>query len=484
MRFLAVFLLVGAGTLPSSVQGTPRTGTSSALPAAISGLVPEAERSLKRVILGLAPNSTKLFLLPETAAWEANTKDPRVRWLRRQLYRLNFELEHGQIFRHAPPYARFFIAVPDPRTTPESLGNEEAIFREHLRERVGWSDRVIDERVRFFTVPIPVVFPQDMAEPIGYDERGRLVLGLGADGDDHYRSAVESLAAAHPEDFVIRRLPGINTEGGDLALVRLPEGGVGLLIGRNRVARYVARRHPDVAADAPIPETYIDEARRAYQRALGGIEAIVIGREALRDPRLANPEIFHIDMLLAVLKAPSGVVAFVPTYEGIPIDALSHVELSADSARRFQNEFDRTARQLASRGFRVARVPFADHPARSPVGIGKFLDPVTGEPNVLLGRYPAHLEPPDDRNPQTRLQIVFQELDASVADWRHDPTDSRWGMVQAGIAKAWRQMDAAIQAPNSLFESQKRTYESFGIRVRSLPIFPTGEGGVHCLVLK
>jgi hypothetical protein len=407
-----------------------------------------------------------------------------VRWLRRQLYRLAFELSHGQIFRNFPPQTRFFIAAPDPSTTPESLGNEEAVFREHLRERVAWSDRVIDERVRFFSVPAPVPFPQDMAEPIGYDEKGRLILGMGEDADDAYRRAVERLVAAYPDEFVVRPLPGINTEGGDLALVRLPEGGVGLLVGHNRVARYVQGRHSEIPLGTPIPEDQIEEARRAYQRAFDGIETIIVGVEALRNPRLANPEIFHLDMLVAVLRTPSSIVAFVPTYEGSPVDAISHVHLPAEAVTRFQAEYDRTARQLAARGYRVARVPFADHPARNPVGIGKFVDPATGRPWVILGRYPDHLADSDDRNAQTQLQLVFEALDTAVAVWRHDPTEARWSAVRAAVASAWQQMDASVAAPNPVFESQRKVYESYGVAVLSLPIYPTGEGGIHCLVLK
>ena len=469
-----VAILAGAGPRVPPPPATPPAGS----------LVPEAERTLHRLVLGLQPNETKLFMLPETASWDPRTKDPRVRWLRRQLYQLAFEMGHGQVFRSAPPQTQFFVAVPDPRTNPKALGNEEAVFREHLRERVGWSDRVIDERVRFFKAPEPVVYPQDMAEPISYDEAGRLVLGVGTDFDEAYEGAVESLARSYPDEFAVRRLPDINTEGGDLALVRLPEGGVGLLIGHNRIERWVRRVRPETKPKSPVSEADIEAGRLAYQRAFGGVETIVIGREALRDPGLDNPEIFHLDMVAMVLKTPSGVVAFVPTYEGSPVDALTHVHLDPPSVQRFQGEYDRAARQLASRGYRVARVPFADHPSRNPVGIGKFVDPDTGRVSVLLGRYPTHVAASDDQNPQTQLQLTLEKLDAAVAAWRHEPTDARWSAVQAAIGATWRQMDRAVAAPNDMFERQRRVYESFGVRVLALPIYPTGEGGVHCLVLK
>jgi hypothetical protein len=478
-----ISVLVSAA-LAAGVPPGARSAVRTQTPSQGVRMTPEAERSLRRIVLGLEPNQTKLLMVPETAAWDPKTKDPRVRWLRRQVYRLNFELGHGQIFRHSPPYTRFFVAVPDPRTTPESLGNEETVLREHLRERVGWSDHVIDERVRFFSVPAPVPFPQDIAEPIGYDEKGRLVLAIGSDADDWYHQAVQRLVAAFPEEFVVRRLPGINTEGGDLALVRLREGGVGLLVGHNRVARFARWRHPESVPGAPIPDAQIEEARGAYQQAFDGIETIVVGPEALRNPGLANPEIFHLDMLVAVLRTPSGVVAFVPTYQGIPIDAITHVHVSAEAVRRFQAEYDRTARQLSARGYRVARVPFADHPARNPVGIGKFVDAETGRPWVILGRYPDHLADSDDRNAQTQLQLAFEALDAAVAVWRHDPTEPRWSAVRSAVEAAWRQMDASVAAPNPVFESQRKVYESYGIGVMALPIYPTGEGGVHCLVLK
>ena len=467
---LAAVLAAGAPTTPGP-------------PIRRADYVPEAERSLRRMILGLDANQGRLFMLPETAAWDPKTKDPRIRWLRRQLYRLNFELGHGQIFRYSPPHTRFFISVPDPRTTPESYGDEEEILREHLRERIGWSDAQIAERIRFFQVPRPVPFPQDMAEPVGYDERGRLVLAIGSDSEDWYRGAVDALAASYPGDFAVRRVPGINTEGGDLALVRLPEGGVGLLVGRNRIRRWVERAYPDAARGAPISEAGIEEARRAYQSAFDGIDTIVIDREALRDPRLANPEIFHIDMVAAVLRGRTGVVAFVPTYVGSPVDAFSHIHLPEESVKRYQAEYDRVARQLTARGYRVARVPFSDHPARNPVGVGKYVDPNTGESAILLGRYPEHHADTNEKNAQIQLQLKGVALEEAVAAWGRNPA-TPWSTVQAAVADMWRQLESSARAPNADFDRQRSVYETHGIRVDPIPIFPTGEGGIHCLVLK
>jgi hypothetical protein len=233
-----------------------------------------------------------------------------------------------------------------------------------------------------------------------------------------------------------------------------------------------------------IPEARIEEARRAYQRAFDGVETIVVGREALVDPRLDNPEIFHLDMVTAVLGTPRGAVAFVPTYAAGAVDSLSHVHLTVDAVKRFQAEYDRTARQMAARGYRVARVAFADHPARSPVGIAKLVDPATGRSIVILGRYPDHLADSDERNAQTQLQIAFEGLDVAVEAWRHAPTDVHWKAVQSAVGAAWRQMEASVASPNAMYERARKVFESYGVDVIELPIYPTGEGGIHCLLLK
>ncbi|HYB53460.1 MAG TPA: hypothetical protein VEG84_06315, partial [Thermoanaerobaculia bacterium] len=58
-------------------------------------LLPECEHTMNRLVLGLDPNQTKFYMLPDTTPWDPRSPDPRVRRLRQQLYWLNFELLHG-----------------------------------------------------------------------------------------------------------------------------------------------------------------------------------------------------------------------------------------------------------------------------------------------------------------------------------------------------------------------------------------------------
>ncbi len=477
-------IVVAAGALAFSLSGRPLPARSTQGPEPGLRLVAESERTLSRVVLGLSANVTRHFLLPETTASVGERDRPRLASLRRQLYWLDFELERGQIFRYAPPQTRFFLAVPDARTAEGSLGDEEKLFRRYLKERVGWSEAQIRHRVRFFTVRQPIPFPQDMAEAIGYDDRGRLVLALGLDCDERYREPVERLVAQYPGDFALRAMPGLNTEGGDLALVRRADGRLRLLVGRNRVLRYLETRYGRPMEGVPLSPAQIEEARAAYRNAFFGLEIVILGEDGLRDPRLANPELFHLDMMASVMSGAVGTVAFVPTFASNPADALSHDPLTEEMVRRLQAEYDRAARQLLALRYRVARLPFADHPVRSPVNAAKFLDPATRQFHVLLGRYPYHFDLPDRRNPQRDLQRVFQDLDDAVMAWRQRPTAAAWSAVEAALGNAWRGLDRAAASPNPMFEQEKEVYEKNGVTVLAVPIFPTGEGGIHCIVLE
>jgi len=446
-------------------------------------LLPECEHTMNRLVLGLDPNQTKFYMLPDTTPWDPRSPDPRVRRLRQQLYWLNFELLHGGIMKAAPEETNFYLSVPDPRIVTESLGNEEEEFREYLRERVGWTQNQIETRIHFFKTPAVVAFPRDMAEPLGRDGRDRLVLGIGSDSDAWYAEPLRRLVAAYPGEFVLKVLPDVNTEGGDLSIVVMPEGNLGVIVGHHRILRYLEARGGVPVKGRRIAPAEIEQARAAYRKAFFGLEPLIVGEEGLTDPQLVTDELFHADMVVNVLRGRSGVVAFVPSYREAPVDAITQAQLSEAVRDRVQAEYDAVAREFEGRGFRVVRLPLRDHPTRTPVQVGDFVDARTGHQIVLLGKYPYHLDLPGGRNPQRDLQASLERLERSVGAWRLTATPARWAQVEEDIRGVWKELDAGGATPNPTFDMQARIYESEGIRVIPVPIYPTGEGGIHCLLL-
>ena len=453
------------------------------LPGSDIQCLPESERTMERVVMGLRVNRTKLYMMPKTDRFDPKSQDPRVRFLRRQLYWLNFELEHGQIFRSVPGYTRFFLAVPDARFIPDSLGNEEEVIRGYLKSRVAWSEEEINRRIRFFKVPLEVAYPRDIAEPIGRDARGRLVLALGEDSDQWYAEPLRRLVAAFPDEFVLRILPGINTEGGDLAQVWLPDGKLGLMIGRHRVLRYLESHHGGPLVGQAIDTRRIEEAKQAYSRAFSGLEVIVVGEQGLREPQLVSDELFHSDMITTIARGKEGMLAFIPSYSAAPVDALTHNMIAPAVRIRAQREYDQVAQELGRRGYHVVRLPFFDHPVRTPVQVAVFVDPRDHAQSLLIGRYPYHLELPDGRNPQLQLQEQLDTFDKAVAAWRDVPTDQKWNEVRQALQASWSQIDATVASLNPHFESLEEAYRSHGIRVLRVPIYAFGQGGLHCELL-
>jgi len=476
--------VVLAGLSSAQDAVLPRGFSPLDLPGADLRLVPESERPFRRVVIGLDPNTTRYFMVPSVESLDPKVRDPRVVFLRRQLYWMNFELVHGNFTKVAPAHTRFFVALPDPALNPESLGNEEEVFREYLAVRAGWTKEQIADRTRFFKVPIAIRYPQDMAQPLGYDGRKRLVLGLGMDVDHAYREGVKRLGDLFPNEFAVRDLPEVNTEGGDLDLTWLPERKLGVLVGHNRILRYLHRKYGSVHEGRSVPRARIEEARKAFSRAFFDLEVVILNEEALRNPRFMTNELFHLDMVVNVLRSGTNILAFVPSYAEQPVDALTHVPLAEELRSRVQREYDWVANQLSTRGYRVIRLPFADHPVRNPVNVAKYVDPVTGRAVVLLGKYPYHFATtPGGKIPQFELEDAFTRLEAVVDAWRAKPTDARWNEVTATLQRTWKEMDRISATPNPTFSDQARVYEMNGVKVVPVAIYPTGEGGLHCLGL-
>jgi hypothetical protein len=494
----------GRNAVPSSTQGVASFPALAALtfllavpafvpfhvPSADLDLVPESERPCRRVVIGLDPMNSAFFLFPKIEPLTGRKNGARLVRLRHQLFHLRLALDRGSIMRHAPADTIFFVGVPEPTTVPEATGSEADALREYLRERAGWSTREIAERVRIFEVSDPIPFPQDMAEGLGFDHQGRLVFGIGGDTDEDYRGPVLSLAETFPDDFGVRTLGrtgegSINTEGGDLSVIWLPNGQVGVLVGRHRIVRFLENRYDRSLAGEAIDQAMIEEARQAFSKAFFGREVIIAGEPALRHPGWVNDDVFHADMVVTIMRCNNQVVAFVPTFEGRPVDAIFHKPLSPERQAMVQQEYDLVARQMKKRGFAVVRLPFADHPVRNPVNVSKYLDPSTGRHVVLLERYPYHLaSAPGAPIPQFQLQDAIHSVSVKVKQWYKQPNDARWQAVQASIEAAWKTLGGIADSPNPLFSKQVALFEANGVEVLPVPMCPSGEGGLHCMILR
>ena len=480
-------LLLGIGTLRGDTP--PGTFRPLAIPGKDFELRPESERPFESLVIGLLPQGSEMLAIPESKA-ESRQKDRRAIRLRQELNAINVEVDHGRLLAVAPGHTRVFVAVPDPREIPEATGHEEEDFRYYLSRRAGWSESEIARRVRFFRVPFAILFPRDLSEILGVDARRRLVLGLGRDTDPIYGRAVERLVSVFPESFRLVRLRGVgvrdvNTEGGDLALVWTPEGRVGLLIGRHRVLRYLERHYGEDLTGRPVSRAQIEEAREAFRTAFFGVEVIVVGEEALEKPELASEELFHADMVVSVVRGRGRALAFVPTFGPNPSDAVSRAPLSPALVARVQTEYDLVAAQMARRGYGVVRLPFVDHPVRSPVNATPFVDPVSGQNWVLLGRYPEHAVGTSGAEvPLVPVQEALDQLSETVLRWRRSRSEEAGRQVDDALERVWKEWDRSLAAPNPIFEMQKRLFEENGIRVRSVPLIPSGEGGIHCLLLR
>jgi hypothetical protein len=475
--------LVVLGLVTLCLAGEPEPAFA---PVSIPGqdlvLQPESERRMQRVVVGLDSNLTRMYMVPSTEPWDPRSKDPRVVHLRRQLYWLNFELHHGRIFAALPPHTTFFVAVPDASLT-NSLGNEREVLAEYLSKRVGWTDNEIGRRIRFYTVPGAVPYPQDLGELLGRDSRDRLVVGLGDDIEEYYLQPALRLAAAFPEEFTIRMLPGVNTEGGDLELAWLPNGKPGVLVGHHRIRRWLERHLASGIIGRRLSATDVEKARTAFREAFFGLEVVIVGQSSLVRPRAVSDELFHMDMVLSVLRVGSRTLAFVPSYVRPAVDAIGLEPLSDEVVERAQLEYDAVAAQMADLGYGVVRLPFADHPVRNPVNIARYVSP-QGRTVVLLGKYPYHRNLNDGRCPQREIQNALDTLASAVDRWHSTADDASWQRVTAAIDATWKAMDEGVSAPNPTFALQAGAYRAHGVEVTPVPVFASGEGGLHCTLLQ
>lgn len=445
-------------------------------------LRPESERFLDFFIIGLEAYKAQFYLLPPLEK-NPGASDSEFKELQRELYWLNFELSHGAIMRRLPPNSRVFVGVPDSLgSAPQGI--EREYFTAYLKSHCYWSDADIKRRLHFFKTPTPLVWMQDAGEILGRDEKGRAVIRIDSKGRPEYQGNIRSLVKSYPQYFQLKETSAhVHAEGGDEEMVWMPDGELGMMIGRNRVTEYMVSTRGEASRSAAISRATLEEIYRDFSAAFYKLPVFFVPEGALLDPSKANAELFHVDMMVTVLRNHLGTHAFVPSFTKKPSDAGSWEPLDAAKVKSWQREFDLCAKQMDTLGYIVRRLPLDDHPARSPANVIKYFDVDSERHTVFLGRYPAH-GPAGTEHAQKRLRDALWSFEDATARWMENPAPESLAKTRDKLARVWQQMDLTSQEPNPTFEAQAEVFRKEGYAVIPVSVFPWGSGGLHCMVLQ
>lgn len=485
-----------AAPAQSAPSGPPRVLQS--VPGDDVVVRPESERYLDMLIMGLNAPDNNYFLLPDLREHEEPLGGD-VERIRKDLYLLDFELSHGRLMQVLPEYTALYVAIPS--LDPQSLVSKRARewFKEYLLKRAGWSATRVSKQVFFFNSPAPILWARDITKIVGFDRKGRAILGTAADQSSDQLQALTALRDAFPDKFVLRTYapnvpdvsPKVTVEGGDLEIVVAPSGQVELLVGRHRALRFLHRAGlaPAGATEAVeygLSNKDIAIARNAYSQSFFNLPVTFVPESLLRDPSRGSQELFHLDMIVTVLPSSQNTPprAFVPTYLYNPVDAYRREPLSPSLVEAAQREYDLVAAQFTDQGYQVYRLPFADHPVRSPVNIGKYLDRTTGKHTVLMSKYPYHIVSGDRESPQERFVRLYREL-GQVGDsfkTTHSEQDAK-KLVEL-LEGMWEHMDKLASEPNPIFDLQRSLMQQLGYDVKTVPDYTYGAGGIHCKILQ
>lgn len=448
-------------------------------------IVPESERFMNFVIFGLWPNSGQYYFLPEMKDISGLNR-AKVREVEKQFYWLNYELSHGRPIRNLPDYTHLYVALPDGKFVKESRGGEKALFLQYLKERCGFTDNEIKNKVHFFKSNIQLEWAQDSCKILGREEDGRVVLGYSELDNNPYIGTVMNLAKSFPREFKLVKFDSaLSAEGGDQDFIWSAPGKVSFLVGRNRVRVYLERKYNESFEDKKITREQVEEVRKAYSDAIYGVDVIFMPEKVLMDPALGSKETFHVDMISTTLPDLSGpgFRVFIPTYAKQAFDAISLQPLDPKMMKAAQNEYEQAAAQFKKMGYDVKRLEFTDHPVRNPVNIGRFRNKVTGKYTALLAKYPAYLPVDDANTPQAKLNAAFDNLNNETQNWLSSKSDSGYDSVIAAINNLWRVMDEACAAPNPTYEAQYKVFKDLGYEVVTIPVYAWGAGGLHCQMM-
>jgi hypothetical protein len=478
--FLAVFLFIFAifafshDMLSPMPPGMPAGGGET--------IVPESERFLSFVVIGVWPDSGDYYFLPLIK----NTKNAHVseyEQLDKEFYWLNFEISHGAIMRNLPEYTHVFVAIPDKHKVEGASGREGEYFKDYLRTRCKWKEERIQNHIHFFIVPSSLNWAQDTSEPIGVDKKGRILIAADPGNYNNSFAIVNSMADTYPDYFKVVKLDRtLSSEGGDMEVVLSPDKkGAVFLIGRNRVNNFYQRTKGLPLKGISFSQEMIDDVKKAYSDSLFGMKVEVVPEKMLLFPELAADEIFHLDMSVVIMSSGKGVDAFVPTYDNpeVKLDLVSGNKFSAGTIKGWQAEYDEIASELRQRGYNVMRLPFADHPVRSPANLVKYKDRETGKSCVLLGKYP-YLSGNDQNAPQAKMNAAFGLLSIAEKEWEKSYDPAGFKSLKNRADALWDAMDYSAAAKNRIFEKQMEIFQKAGYTVIPVAEYAWGAGGLHC----
>lgn len=448
--------------------------------------IPESEHTSPYRVIGLDPHRSSYFMLPEMHA--PMGADPAVvQGLEEQLYWLNFRFSHGDILS-CGPQSQWYVAVPDSSSVTDSLGNELEYFQSYLRHFCGESNQDLQNRIFPFLTSSPLIWTQDIGELVVQSGIPGAEIYCGPQDQKPYLDVAHGLTRTYPDSFRYHELPAnLSAEGGDLEVVWGPDRKPALLLGRHRVLRYLENTRPGWDHRRAVPQALIEEARKAYSDAFGHLPVIIVTERALREPEKASEEMFHLDMLASIMDNHQGPHphAFVPVFSSPKVvDAMSGKNLPESLTRKVEWEFDEAARQLSALGYQVIRLPFNDHPARSPVNFGKSKDEKTGRYSVYLAKYPYHLPQGNPQTPQAHLMAAVSAVQDAGGRWNRSGNASDLAQFRQALDQLWQAMTDADAAPSPLYEERAKRILAVGYDVIEVHCYAWGSGGIHCQTLR
>ncbi|MCX7698833.1 MAG: hypothetical protein N2114_05155 [Candidatus Goldbacteria bacterium] len=443
-------------------------------------IIPEAERNLDYIIIGLWPINEKYVFVPEIKK-SKNITNKEFNELKKNIYLLNLELTHGNIFKKIPNYTKIFVGLQ------KSTGKlEKKFFIEYLKKRCGFTDNDIKKRVYFFNTKTNLIWTQDTCEILGKDEKNKNIIGMANDDFAMYLSAIKGLANKYKNFFTIKWFEdNTSAEGGDLEIITMPDKTPALMIGWHRIMRYLELKYDiPVNSKDQYKQWMIEEARTAYSNSIYGIPVYILPEKLLYNKNIGTDEIFHLDMYLVALPAENTTRAFIPIYDKNNIeDILFKKLLDKEFIKKCNEVYDAAAEQLIQLGFDVIRIPFYDHPVRNPANVAKFKNKETGKITIFLGKYPYHISKNGELSPQQKLQDAIFYLENALNFYQMQPDKNSYTNILLTIEYLFRLIDEEEKTKNPIAEKQAEIYRKYGYDVVLVQQYAWASGGLHCSLL-